>query len=48
MPTARKKSRPHFAGLRHGYCENRECPTRNVFYSVKRDPNPDASAVWPR
>ena len=31
MPTTTKKSRPHFGGLRHGYCENSECPTRNVF-----------------
>ncbi len=40
--------RPHFAGLRHGYCENRHCPTRNVFFGVKRDPNPDAAAICPR
>ena len=49
MPSTMKKSgRPHFGGLRHGYCENRDCPTRSVFYSVKRDPNPDAPAVCPR
>ena len=43
-----RSRRPHFGGLRHGYCENRDCPTRNVFYSVKRDPNPGAAAVCPR
>jgi len=48
MPTITKKSRLHFGGLRRGYCENRDCPTRNVHYSVKRDPNPDAPAVCPR
>ena len=49
MSSERKNTRrSHFAGLRHGYCENRDCPVRNVFYSVKRDPNPDALAVCPR
>ena len=49
MPSKRNSARrPHFAGLRHGYCENRDCPTRNVFFSVKRDSNPDAPAVCPR
>ena len=42
-----KSRHPHF-GLRHGYCENRNCPTRNVHYSVKRAPNRDAPAVCPR
>jgi len=37
--------RSHFAGLRNGYCQNGERPVRSVFYSVKRDPNPDAPAV---
>jgi len=49
MPSKRNSARrPHFAGLRHGYCENRDCSVRNVFYVVKRDPNPDAPAVCPR
>ena len=49
MPSKRNSARrPHFAGLRHGYCENRDCSVRNVFYVVKRGPNPDAPAVCPR
>ena len=43
-----RSRRPPFAGLRHGYCENRDCSVRNVYFSVKRDPNPDAPAVCPR
>ena len=26
-----RSRRPHFGGLRHGYCENRDCPTRKSF-----------------
>ena len=48
MPTITKKSRPHFGGLRRGYCENPDCPVRNVFYEIKRDAEPDAPAVCPR
>ena len=50
MPTTRKKSaRPHFGGLRHGYCNGHpRCPVRDVFYAIKRDARPDAPAVCPR
>src|SRR5262245_43264011 len=48
MPTQRKTERPHFAGIRRGCCKNPECPVREVFYALKRDPEPDASAVCPR
>jgi hypothetical protein len=43
-----RSRRPHFGGLRRGYCKNSDCPTRNVFFEVKRDPKPDAPAVCPR
>ena len=48
MPSIPKKSeRPHFGGIRRGYCKNPDCPTRNVFYEIKRDAEPDAPAVCP-
>lgn len=48
MSRNEKSQRPHFAGLRRGYCKQSECPVRHVFYSVKRDPAPDAPAICPR
>ena len=49
MSSERKRTRrAHFAGLRRDYCGNRDCPFRNVFYSLKKDSNPDAAAVCPR
>jgi len=48
MTVKMKSPHPHLAGPLHGYCENRKCPVRNVYYSTKRDPEPDAPAVCPR
>ena len=43
-PTMKKSPRPHFGGIRHGYCKNPDCPVRDVSYAIKRD----APAVCPR
>jgi hypothetical protein len=44
----KKSPRPHFSGRRRGYCNEPDCPVRDVFYAIKRDATPDAPAVCPR